>query len=152
MSWDTHLSQGYASNVGKLRLSQGHGGSYALEQLFSSQDGPNLSELLFKVMLANPSSGKEYKIDYVHKETSTVSSNRLALSYGRDFRFEAGLDHESRQSPMYHNVKASLVYPGKELRAGMELGDRGGEVKANIYYKENCSYGSTIHLIVGLRR
>ncbi len=72
------------------------------------------------------------------KDSIPVRANKLAVSYGRHFRFEAALNHERRSSPMYHNVEAKVRYPGRTVEAGVELGDRGGEVKIKenilIYY------------------
>ncbi len=69
LTWDTQLSRDYLSNMGKLTV--GSARSYELEQIFSSQDnGDDYKEILFKVALASPFSGHEYKIDYVQKVSS----------------------------------------------------------------------------------
>ena len=64
LSWNTQLSSDYLSNEGKLRL--GSTGSYEMEQLYSLQGGED-QEVLFKIMLASPLSGHEYKVYFAQK-------------------------------------------------------------------------------------
>ncbi len=61
-----------------------------------------------------------------------MRADKIAVSYGRDFRFEASLEHERSYSPMHHEMTARLEYPGRKMEAGFEIGDRGGQVGNSV--------------------